>query len=309
MENRKIIIPDEYAKSRLDKALADLCPDLTRSNLKRLLDEGNILLNKKIPKASKPVLPGDKVEIKIEQPREPDIKPADIPLEILYEDDFLLAVNKKRGMVVHPAPGHSEDTLVNALLSHCGGSLSGINGRLRPGIIHRLDKDTTGALLVAKGDLAHVSLSAQLKNRTMTRRYTAIVHGNIKEDRLTVDAPLGRDAKDRKKMSVNYKSADSREAVTEVTVIGRFGRFTHIYCDLVTGRTHQIRVHMKHINHPVLGDKIYGVKKEPYKLDGQMLHACSLTFSHPATGETMTLTAPPPDDFMKILDILSKEDN
>ena len=229
----------------------------------------------------------------------PDIKPEDIPLDILYEDDDLLVVNKPKGMVVHPAHGHYSGTLVNALMYHCHDSLSGINGILRPGIVHRIDMDTTGSLIVCKNDKAHRAIAEQLKVHSITRRYRAIVHGTVKEDSGTINAPIGRHPLERKKMAVNEQNG--KPAVTHYQVLKRFRQFTYIECELETGRTHQIRVHMASIHHPLLGDTVYGPSKCPYPLQGQTLHAMTIGFLHPSTGEYMEFSAPLPDYFEKLL--------
>ena len=230
---------------------------------------------------------------------EPDILPEDIPLDILYEDEYVLVVNKPKGMVVHPSAGHYSGTLVNAVMAHCHGNLSGINGIMRPGIVHRIDKDTTGALLVCKNDASHRDLAEQLKEHSIKRRYRAVVSGNLKEDQGVIDAPIGRHPVDRKKMAVNYKNG--KEAVTHYKVLERFGNATYVECRLETGRTHQIRVHMTSIGHPLLGDEVYGSGKNPYHLQRQALHAMVLGFVHPATGEYMEFTAPLPEYFVKLL--------
>ena len=256
-------------------------------------------VNDRPEKASFKLNVQDRVMVTLPDEEPVDILPEDIPLDILYEDPELLVVNKPKGMVVHPSAGHSSGTLVNALLYHCSGQLSGINGVQRPGIVHRIDKDTTGALVVCKTDLAHQSLAAQLKEHSITRRYRAVVHHNIREDEGTVDAPIGRHPVDRKKMAVNYRNG--KRAVTHYRVLERFGDYTYIECRLETGRTHQIRVHMSHIGHPLLGDEIYGPAKCPFRLQGQCLHAMVLGFLHPVTGEYLEFTAPLPEYFEQLL--------
>ena len=238
------------------------------------------------------------------EPEELNVEPENIPLDILYEDDDLLVVNKPKGMVVHPAAGHSSGTLVNAVLYHCRGNLSGINGVLRPGIVHRIDMDTTGALVICKSDFAHQSLAEQLSVHSITRKYRAIVHGNLKEDEGTIEGPIGRHPTDRKKMAINYKNG--KDAVTHYKVLERFGQATYVECRLETGRTHQIRVHMASIGHPLLGDTVYGSSKNPYHLEGQALHAMILGFVHPRTCEYMEFTAPLPEYFVKLLSKLRK---
>ena len=256
---------------RIDRFLSKDLETLSRSYLQKLLKDGEISVNGKPVKANYKVSEGDKIQIRIPEPENPDILPENIPLDILYEDDDILVVNKPKGMVVHPAPGHYSHTLVNAVMYHCGERLSGINGVLRPGIVHRIDMDTTGSLLICKNDHAHQILAEELKEHSITRRYHAIVHGNIKEDTGTVNAPIGRHPVDRKKMST--KAPNGRHAVTHYKVLERFGDYTYIECELETGRTHQIRVHMSSIGHPILGDPVYGPAKCPYKLQGQTLHA------------------------------------
>lgn len=242
----------------------------------------------------------DQIEVEIPELKEPDILPENIPLDILYEDQDILVVNKPKGMVVHPAPGHYTGTLVNAIMYHCKDNLSGINGVLRPGIVHRIDMDTTGSLLICKNDRAHQALAEQLKEHSITRKYHAIVHGRLKEDEETIDKPIGRHPIDRKKMSVHC--TNGREAITHYRVLKRFQQFTYIECQLETGRTHQIRVHMSSIGHPILGDQIYGPAKCPYKLQGQTLHAKVLGITHPITGEYMEFDAPLPDYFQALLE-------
>ena len=286
--------------SRCDVYLAENLPDLSRSFLKKLFDNGEITVNGKSVRASHKLKTGDIISLTLPEVKKLDVEAQDIPLDIVYEDSDVLVINKARGMVVHPAAGNEDGTLVNALMHHCGDNLSGINGVMRPGIVHRIDKDTTGLLVVAKNDKAHQSLTDQLADRSLSRTYFAIVHGNIKEDNLTVDAPIARDIKDRKKMAIAKK--DGREAVTHITVLERFNKYTLIRCKLETGRTHQIRVHVKSIGHPILGDKTYGLKKEEYSLTGQLLHAGEIGFIHPETGENATFSAPLPDDFNETLE-------
>lgn len=288
------------APARCDVYLAENMPDLSRSYLKKLFDNGEISVNGKPVRASYKLKEGDTISLTLPEVKKLDVEAQDIPLDIVYEDDDVLVINKERGMVVHPAAGNEDGTLVNALMHHCGDNLSGINGVLRPGIVHRIDKDTTGLLVVAKNDKAHQSLTDQLADRSLSRTYFAIVHGNIKEDNLTVDAPIARDIKDRKKMAIARK--DGREAVTHITVLERFGKYTLIRCKLETGRTHQIRVHVKSIGHPILGDKTYGLKKEEYSLAGQLLHAGEIGFIHPQTSENVTFSAPLPEDFNETLE-------
>ena len=299
METYHLPINEELKGTRLDKALSDYLDGVSRSYLQKLIKEGYVTVNDRPEKASFKLNVQDRVMVTLPDEEPVDILPEDIPLDILYEDPELLVVNKPKGMVVHPSAGHSSGTLVNALLYHCSGQLSGINGVQRPGIVHRIDKDTTGALVVCKTDLAHQSLAAQLKEHSITRRYRAVVHHNIREDEGTVDSPIGRHPVDRKKMAVNYRNG--KRAVTHYRVLERFGDYTYIECRLETGRTHQIRVHMSHIGHPLLGDEIYGPAKCPFRLQGQCLHAMVLGFLHPVTGEYLEFTAPLPEYFEQLL--------
>ena len=286
--------------ARCDVYIAENTPDISRSFLKKLFDSGEVFVNGKQVRASFKLKEGDEISFTIPEVKTLDAKAQKIPLDIVYEDDDLLVINKQRGMVVHPAAGNEDGTLVNALMFHCGDNLSGINGVIRPGIVHRIDKDTTGLLVVAKNDRAHKMLTDQLSDRSLSRTYYAIVHGNIKEDSFTVDAPIARDPSDRKKMAIARK--DGRDAVTHITVLERFGKYTYIRCKLETGRTHQIRVHTKSIMHPILGDKTYGLKKEEFSLSGQLLHAGEIGFFHPSTGEKVSFTASLPDDFKETLE-------
>lgn len=296
-------VTQENKGTRIDKFLADHMEGASRSFLQKLIKEEHVLVNEKPVKANYRLSLDDKVTITIPEAKEPEIEAENIPLDILYEDSDIIIVNKPKQMVVHPAPGHYSGTLVNALMYHCGKDLSGINGEMRPGIVHRIDMDTTGSLIVCKNDMAHQSLSEQLKEHSIKRVYEAIVHGNIKEDEGTVNAPIGRHPIDRKKMSTHAKI--SRNAVTHYKVLIRFGNYTYIQCELETGRTHQIRVHMASIGHPILGDMVYGPKKCPYpNLQGQTLHAKTLGIIHPRTGEYLEVNAPLPDYFEKLLKIL-----
>ena len=289
---------------RIDRYLAEEMPERSRSYLQKLIKEQYIKVNNKPVKANYRLVLGDRVEVCIPEAKEPDIKPENIPLDILYEDEDVIVVNKPKQMVVHPAPGHYSGTLVNALMYHCGNKLSGINGTSRPGIVHRIDMDTTGSLIICKNDMAHQSLAVQLKEHSINRIYEAIVHGNIKEEEGTVNAPIGRHPTDRKKMSIHAKNA--RNAITHYKVLKRFGDYTYIQCKLETGRTHQIRVHMASIGHPLLGDQVYGPKKCPFsKLVGQTLHARTLGFIHPRTNEYIEVNAPLPDYFLNLLEKLN----
>lgn len=301
----KITVPPEAAGVRIDKFLSDELSDCTRSYIQKLLGGGCVrCVGMTELKPNYKTRSGDIITVEIPEIREIDVEAEEIPLEIVYEDEYMLVVNKPQGMVVHPAAGNYSGTLVNALLSHCGDKLSGINGERRPGILHRIDKDTSGLLLVAKTDIAHQGLAAQIKEHSLTRAYMALVHANIKEDSGTICAPIGRHPTERKKMAVTYKN--SREAVTHFSVLERFGRYTFIECVLETGRTHQIRVHMSTNGHPIVGDKTYGVKKEEFSLAGQLLHAYKVGFVHPISGEYMEFCAPLPEYFDKVLKNLRK---
>lgn len=298
-----VLAEDEDEGKRIDKYLAALMPDLSRSYIQKLFGTGNVKCNDKAVKPGYKVSGGDRILVMIPEAVEPKIEPEKIPLDILYEDEDVILINKPKGMVVHPAPGHYTGTLVNALMDHCRGQLSGINGVLRPGIVHRIDMDTTGVLIVCKNDMAHNSIAAQLKEHTITRRYYAVVCGNIREEEGTVDAPIGRHPVERKKMAVNRRNG--KEAVTHYRVVERFGAYTWIECRLETGRTHQIRVHMTSIGHPLVGDAVYGTAKTPYTfLQGQTLHAHVLGFVHPRTGQYMEFQAPLPDYFKKLVECL-----
>jgi len=299
METLQFFVETEDEKERIDRYLSSKMPGKSRSFVQNLIREEQITVNGKKIKANHKLSTNEEIKVTIPKPMPLDILPEDIPLSILYEDDQLIIIDKPKNMVVHPAPGHHSGTLVNALLYHCQDSLSGINGVLRPGIVHRIDKDTTGALLVCKTDHAHQSIAAQLKKHTIVRRYCGIVHGIVKENQFTIEAPIGRDIKDRKKMSV--RSPYGRPAVTHCTVIRHLQKFTYIECELETGRTHQIRVHLASRGHPILGDPVYGPGKPPLKLDGQTLHAKMIGFVHPITQQYMEFTAPLPEYFNLLL--------
>ncbi|WDC81834.1 RluA family pseudouridine synthase [Ligilactobacillus ruminis] len=290
----------EMQKGRLDKACSEIFSDYSRSQIKQLLDGGNITVNGKTEKAKYKVKSGDVIRLEEPETKTLELRPENIPLDIVYEDDDVIVVNKPQGMVVHPAPGHDEHTLVNALLYHC--PLSTINGTFRPGIVHRIDKDTSGLLMVAKNDKAHRSLAKQLKDKTNIREYVALVHGRIAEDEGTINAPIGRSLKDRKKQAV---VKDGRNAVTHFEVLKRYRDYTLVKCILETGRTHQIRVHMKYIGHPLVGDPLYGPKKT-IKGNGQFLHAGKLGFVHPTTGKLLVFEAPLPKIFQECLEKLDK---
>lgn len=293
------IIACERDGARLDAFLAESLPELSRSFIAGLIDSGSVTLRGKKLKKSYKTAAGDDFALDLPEPHKLEVGAEDIPLDIVYEDNDVIVVNKPKGMVVHPAPGHSGGTLVNALLNHCGDSLSGINGVIRPGIVHRIDKDTSGLVIAAKNDAAHKFLADQLKDHSLSRVYEAVLVGNLREDSGTVDAPIGRHPTDRKKQAVTEKN--SRAAVTHWEVIARYPGFTHARMRLETGRTHQIRVHMAHIGHPVLGDTVYGSKKPVPGLEGQCLHAKKLRFIHPATKEPVELECDLPEYFIKVL--------
>lgn len=306
MEEREIIVTQEQAGQRIDKCLALEEMGLSRSRIQSLLHEEMILVGQKPAKPSYRLQAGDTVRVQIPESRPVSIVPEDIPLDILYEDGYLLVVNKPQGMVVHPAPGHGEHTLVNAVLAHCKGDLSGINGELRPGIVHRIDRDTSGALVICKDDRTHQDLAEQLKEHTINRVYHAVVQGNIKEEKGRINAPIGRHPTDRKRMSTHSRCG--RPAVTHYEVLERFGKYTYIQCRLETGRTHQIRVHMASISHPLLGDPVYNRdKKNPFHLNGQALHAHVLGFRHPHSGKYLEVSAPFPGYFIELLNKIKRQ--
>ena len=295
MEATILTATPEAAGQRLDAFLAQALPELTRSAAQRLIAEGHVTVDGKAPSKSMKLAGGEQVAVALPEPEEARALPEDIPLDVVYEDDDVIVVNKPVGMVVHPAPGHSGGTLVNALLHHCGHSLSGVGGELRPGIVHRIDRDTSGLIIAAKNDFAHQALSLQLQDHSLCRTYEAVVTGNLREDRGTVDAPIGRCPSDRKKMAVVRQGGKS--AVTHWEVLERFPGYTYVRCRLETGRTHQIRVHMAYIGHPLYGDTVYGAKKAAPGMTGQCLHAVGLTFRHPRTGETVSLSCPLNEEF------------
>ena len=289
---------DEIGK-RIDVYIAEYKEELSRSRGQKLIENGLVTVNGKVVKSNYKLRKGDILEVEIPDPKPLEIEAEDIPLDIIYEDKDVVIVNKPQGMVVHPAPGHYSGTLVNALMYHCKDDLSGINGQMRPGIVHRIDKDTSGVLMIAKSDAAHNSLAQQLAVHSITRKYYAVVCGNIKEDSGTVDKPIGRSPKDRKKMAVVQ---GGRRAVTHYRVLERFGgKYTLIEAQLETGRTHQIRVHMASLGHPLLGDTVYGSEKQPFKLQGQVLHAKVLGFNHPSDGRYVEFESPLPEYFEKLL--------
>ena len=296
----KFFIEEKDSGQRIDQYLSHRMEDVSRSQIQKMIQENLIKVSDKPVKPNYRLISGDSIQVEFREPEVLDICPENIPLDILYEDSDLLILNKPKQMVVHPAPGHPSGTLVNALMYHCGAELSGINGVIRPGIVHRIDMDTTGSLIVCKSDLAHQKIAEQLKEHSITRVYEAIVHGNLKNDTGTINAPIGRDSKDRKKMSV--RSRNGRPAVTHYKVLERFGQFTYIQCRLETGRTHQIRVHMASIGHPILGDGVYGPRKCPFPgLQGQTLHARTIGIIHPRTGEYLEVEAPLPSYFEALL--------
>ncbi len=293
---------------RIDKYLAKELPDISRSHIQKLIKDEHVTVNQNIVKANYKLSAGDQIEVMIPPPMEPEIRPENIPLDILYEDDDIIIVNKPKQMVVHPSPGHYSGTLVNALLYHCGSGLSGINGVMRPGIVHRIDMDTTGSLVACKNDYAHQKLAEQLKEHSIRRTYEAIVCGRIKTAEGTICTNIGRHPVHRKKMSVLPSGANGKRAVTHYKVLERFKQYTYIQCELETGRTHQIRVHMASIGYPILGDPLYGFAKCPVAgLTGQTLHAKTLGFNHPRTGEYLEAEAPLPAYFQELLKKFSDE--
>ena len=299
-----MILYADTAGERLDAFLARSVENMSRSGAQKLLEEGHVLLRGKPGKKNDKLQSGDEIRVTIPEPKPVDIVPKEIPLDIVYEDEDVLVINKPKGLVVHPAAGHQDDTLVNGLLYAMGDDLSGINGELRPGIVHRIDKDTSGLLAIAKNDLAHAVLASQLKDHTMARTYEAIVCGSFREDSGTVDAPIGRHPTERKKMTVTQRN--SKEAVTHWEVVARYRGYTHVRCRLETGRTHQIRVHMAHIGHPILGDTVYGHKKPELGQDSQCLHAGLLCFRHPRDGRPVVVQAELPEYFRQVLEKLER---
>ena len=289
---------EESAGERLDACLARMADGVTRSAAARAIAEGRVLVNGRAAGKSLKLSGGEQIEFTPEEPAPISAAPQDIPLDVVYEDGDVIVVNKPSGLVVHPAPGHPDGTLVNALLHHCGSSLSGVGGALRPGIVHRIDRDTSGLIIAAKNDMAHQSLAAQHADHTLARTYECIVTGNLREDSGTVDAPIARNSRDRKRRAV---VSGGRRAVTHWEVIARYPGYTHIRCQLETGRTHQIRVHMAYLGHPILGDTVYGAKKPVPGLTGQCLHAVALRFLHPRTGEAVSLFCPLPEEFTAML--------
>ena len=303
MEPIRLRASEESKNQRLDAFLASSLDGLTRSQATRLIESGEVAVNGRAVSKSYKLAGGEDIAVTLPEPEPVEAVPQDIPLDVVYEDADVIVVNKPSGMVVHPAPGHPDGTLINALLYHCAGTLSGIGGALRPGIVHRIDRDTSGLIIAAKNDAAHQYLSAQLADHTLARTYECIVVGALREDRGTVDAPIARHPTDRKRMAV---VAGGREAVTHWEVIARYPGYTHVRCRLETGRTHQIRVHMAYIGHPILGDTVYGAKKEVPGLTGQCLHAVGLRFLHPRTHEVVELSCPLPEEFTRMLQKIRK---
>jgi len=303
LKELKLIVTEQYVGERLDTYVSSLNSDMSRSNCQRLIKEGNVLVNNNSSKEAYKVKLGDEILIKIEPPKEAKIEAQEIPLNIIYEDNDIIVINKEKGMVVHPGNGNMDGTLVNAVLSHAKDSLSGIGGEIRPGIVHRLDKDTSGLIIVAKNDSAHINVSEQIKNHEVTKIYTALVRGNIEEDEATIDMPIARDERDRTKMATNI---DGKEAVTHFKVIKRYYDYTLLRVKIDTGRTHQIRVHMAKIHHPVIGDEVYSNGKNEFNVKGQLLHSTILEFKHPRTGEKLHFEAPLPDEFKNVLEILDR---
>ncbi|WP_143319068.1 RluA family pseudouridine synthase [Clostridium sp. HBUAS56010] len=297
--NLEFTVTAEDAGIRIDRYLSEKCSEVSRSYLQKLLKDDSVLVNQKTTKSNYKVNSGDQIVLCIPEAVEPEITPEEMDLDIIYEDKDIVLINKPKGMVVHPAAGHYSGTLVNGLMAHCRGDLSGINGVMRPGIVHRIDMDTTGVLIVCKNDMAHNSIASQLKEHSITRKYYAIVHGRLKEDEGIIHAPIGRHPVDRKKMSINEKNG--RDAITHFRVLEQFAQFSYVECQLETGRTHQIRVHMASIGHPLLGDSVYGPAKCPFRLTGQTLHAGVLGIVHPRSGEYMEFKAPLPDYFEDLL--------
>ena len=304
MDENIVTIVAEESGDRVDALLARSIDSLTRSAAQRLIEDGAVLLGGKAVKKNYKCAAGDRFEVLLPEAEETELVAQDIPLDVVYEDGDVIVVNKPTGLVVHPAPGHPDGTLVNALLHHCGDSLSGIGGEKRPGIVHRIDRDTSGLIIAAKNDAAHAALSAQLSDHTLARTYECLVSGNMKQDSGTVDAPIGRSSADRKKMAV---VPGGRRAVTHWEVVARYPGVTHLRCRLETGRTHQIRVHLAYIGHPILGDTVYGAKKPVPGLTGQCLHATGLRFLHPRTGEPVELHCPLPEEFTRMLEKLEKK--
>mgnify|MGYP002543103374 FL=1 len=297
----KHIVSSEEKGKRLDSYIASICNDITRTSAERMIKNGEILVNDKTQKVAYKINEGDIITIQKSEPKEIEIKAQDIPIEIIYEDNDIIVVNKPKGMVVHPANGNPDGTLVNAIMAKCKNSLSGIGGEIRPGIVHRIDKDTSGLLIIAKNDTAHVNMSEQIKNHEVKKTYIALVRGVIKENEATIDMPIGRSTSDRKKMAVNR---NGKNAVTHIKVLKRYDKYTLVEVNIETGRTHQIRVHLSHIGYPIIGDYTYSNGKNEFGVEGQCLHAKCLEFKHPITGKEMKLEAPLPQYFQEILNTL-----
>ena len=304
MKKKEIKVSADDANKRLDAYVASQDLDLSRTRVKKLIDEEKILVNEKIEKESYRVKSGDLVSVVIEPPKEINVQAENIPLDIVFEDDDIIVINKQKGLVVHPGNGNTSGTLVNAVLAHCKDSLSGIGGELRPGIVHRIDKDTSGLLIVAKNDKAHINLSEQIKNHEVEKIYTALVKGNIIEDEATIDMPIGRSQNDRKKMAVTEKG---KNAVTHIKVTKRYGKYTLLRIKLETGRTHQIRVHLSQIGYPIVGDEVYSKGKNEFNVHGQMLHSTEIKFKHPISGKELKFEAPLPEYYQNILNQLDKQ--
>ncbi len=301
---KQFIVEQEHLNLRLDKAISVKYKDLSRTSIQRLIDEEKVLVNNKVVKASYKVVLGDEIKIEEDEPKEISLKPQDIPLDIIYEDNDIIVVNKQKGLVVHPANGNPDGTLVNAIMNICKDSLSGIGGEIRPGIVHRLDKDTSGLIIIAKNDKAHINLSDQIKNREVKKTYIALVRGVIGENEATINMPIARSTKDRKKMAVDRTG---KYAITHFKVLKRYDKYTLVEVKIETGRTHQIRVHMSHIGYPIVGDEVYSNGKNPFGVKGQMLHSAKLSFKHPITGKILNLEAPLPEYFKEVLKKLDEE--
>ena len=301
---KEFVIDIEYANIRLDKAIASKCEDLSRSIIQKLIEDEKVWVNEKLAKASYKTTVGDVIKIEEVKPKEISLEAQDIPLDIIYEDNDIIVVNKPKGLVVHPANGNPDGTLVNAIMAICKDSLSGIGGEIRPGIVHRIDKDTSGLIIIAKNDKAHIHLSEQIKNREVKKTYLALVRGVINENEATIDMPIGRSTKDRKKMAV---TKTGKNAITHFKVLKRYDKYTYVEVKIETGRTHQIRVHMSEIGHPIIGDEVYSNGKNVFGVNGQMLHAARLSFKHPISDEKLNLEAPLPKYFIEILNKLDNE--
>lgn len=300
---KQFIVEDEFVNLRLDKAIATKYPELSRTNIQRLIEEEKVLVNEKKSKASYKVEMGDLIQIEEVEAKEISLEAQDIPLDIVYEDGDIVVVNKQKGLVVHPGNGNPDGTLVNAIMAICKETLSGIGGEIRPGIVHRLDKDTSGLIIIAKNDKSHINISEQIKNREVKKTYIALVRGNVKENEATINMPIGRSSKDRKKMAVSKKG---KSAITHFKVIKRYDKYSLLEVKIETGRTHQIRVHMAEIGYPIIGDTVYSNGKNEFGVTGQMLHAAKLSFKHPTTNQELNLEAPLPDYFKDVLNKLEE---